>query len=244
MTTYIHLTRPPLREAAIHIQLAEELPATFVNRMKDILLAGFEKNLPIKKGRFSFQLNADSPAQASVTSDEADGYRYQSGDGARVVQLRRSAMTFSVLQGYTDWDDIRYSASAVWNQYLSMAGPVVVDRVAVRYINVIGVPLGADFDDYLAAGPRIPSKLPQSLLNFFHRVVVPFSDAEATAIVTQASEPPTQANAPVLLDLEINAQCKAQGSSTEIWSRLEQLREIKNLVFFSSLTEKALGLYR
>lgn len=244
MTTYIHLTRPPLREAAIHVQLAEELPATFADRLKEIALGGFEKVLPIKKGKFSLQINVDSPSQASVMTDELDGYRYQSGDGARVVQLRRSAMTFSVLQGYTDWDEIRSSARSIWNQYLTIAGPVVVALVAVRYINVIGIPLGADFDDFLAAGPRIPIQLPQTLLSFFHRVVVPFPDAEATAIITQATEPPTQTNVPVLLDLEINAQCKAQGGSTEIWSRLEQLREIKNMVFFSSLTEKALGLYR
>lgn len=244
MSTHIHLKHPPLREAAIHLQLAEELPLSAADSLRRIQLVGFDKVTPIKKSRFSFQLNIESPAQASVTSDESDGYRHEFGDAARVVQFRRSAMTYSVLRGYSAWEEIKTSTITAWNEYIRVLEPVTVAQVAVRYINVIQVPIGVDYDAILTAGPRIPEKLPQLLNSFFHRVVIPFSEAEATAVITQLPEPATERNVPLVLDIEINAPCKAEGHSTVIWSRLEQLRDIKNLVFFSSLTEKALESYR
>jgi uncharacterized protein (TIGR04255 family) len=198
----------------------------------------------MKRGQFRFQIDAEKPAQAVVAGEEVDGWRYDSKDGSKVVQLRRSGMTFSVLKGYTKWGDFKASAQDVWLQYCKWAGNLTVGRLAVRYINVLRIPVGADIDNYLTAGPRIPPGVPQLLNGFFHRVTIPFADAEALAIVTQVLEPSEPVSSPVVLDIDVQSQKKYDGQSLELWSHLDKLRKAAHLIFFSSLTHNALELYR
>jgi len=71
-------------------------------------------------------------------------------------------------------------------------------------------------------------------------VLVPFEQDGATAIITQTLEMPALA----VLDVDVFTECSLEGTSVEIWSRLEKLRNIANRVFFSSLTEKVIESYR
>ena len=130
---------------------------------------------------------------------------------------------------------------------LQISGPSAkrVNRLAVRYINAIELPLaGADFDEYLTAGPRIPESLPQFLTSFLQRVVLPFAEVSGHAIITQALEAPTTRGLTAVLDIDVFAECLIDGADPEIWSKLGQLRIIKNRIFFASLTKKALESYR
>lgn len=223
------------------LRLRDELPSSFVPKLKS--LEGFPVAREMKQGKFTFQLSKDKPAEAQVTTDEAFGQRYEKEDGSEVLQFRRNGVTYSILKNYTSWDMLRDAARNAWLRFLAISGPVNVSRVAVRYINAIDVPLGADFDEYLTAGPRIPTPLPQVLNGFLQRVVVPFEDDDASAIITQAMEVPTAGNIPVVLDIDVFGNCSLEGESAEIWSKLERLRGIKNRVFFSSLSQEVLKLY-
>lgn len=238
-TTFPKLTRPPLREALVDLRLREGLPASFVPNLKS--LEGFLISREMKQSQVTVQMG-DKPTEV-VTTDEAYGRRFDREDGSAVVQFRRNGLTYSILRNYTSWDVLREAARNAWLHFLAISGPVNVSRLAVRYINAIEVPLGADFDEYLTAGPRIPTPLPQILNGFLQRVVVPFEDEDASAIITQAMEVPTAGNIPVVLDIDVFSSCSLEGASTEIWSRLEKLRSIKNRVFFSSLSPKVLDSY-
>jgi uncharacterized protein (TIGR04255 family) len=203
-------------------------------------LEGFPIIKQIKYGQFTFQLTKDQPAEAKVDTEEAFGQRYEREDGAEVVQFRRNGVTYSILRNYASWDLLRDAARNAWERFLAISGPLNVSRLAVRYINAIDIPLGADFDEYLTAGPRIPAPLPQVIARFIQRVEVPFADEHATAIILQALEAPTLG----VLDIDVFSECSLDGASPEVWSILEKLRSIKNRVFFSSLAAKVLESYR
>jgi uncharacterized protein (TIGR04255 family) len=242
---HTQLLHPPLREALIDLQLREDLPVSFVESLKGKELSGYPSVKPIKRGQFSFQIDLQKPSQASVKSEEPFGWRYETNDGSRVVQLRRNGVTYSVLRSYTNWDELKASTKAVWQQYGKWAGTLRVERLAVRYINVFELPAGgADFDDYLTASPRVPPELPQAVSGFLQRVVIPFSTDGTTAIVTQALELPAERGVPVVLDIDVYRKCELVGDSLEVWSQLDKFRGIKNAIFFSSVTEKALEPYR
>lgn len=244
MTNVPQLSRPPLKEALLGLQLSEELPPSLVQSFKEKKLKGFESARPLKRGQFRFQIDVEKPAQAVVTGEEIDGWRFDSSDGAKVIQLRRSGMTFSILKGYTRWDEFKMSAQGAWLQYCEWAGTLSVGKLVLRYINVLQIPLGADFDNYLTAGPRVPPGAPQLLNGFFHRVEVPFADANATAVISHVLEPRDSTSSPVVLDIEIQSPQIYDGASLELWTHFDRLREAADLIFFSSLTEKALEQYR
>jgi uncharacterized protein (TIGR04255 family) len=131
---------------------------------------------------------------------------------------------------------LRKAARGTWQGFLAASGPVNVSRLAVRYINAINIPLGADYDEYLTTGPRVPKLVPPIVTSFIQRVLVPFEEESATAIITQTLEMP----APAVLDIDVFTECSLEGASADIWSGLEKLRNIADRIFFSSLTEKVI----
>jgi uncharacterized protein (TIGR04255 family) len=224
------LTRPPLREALVDIRLREELPGSVLSKFEA------PKGFPVKKGmkhaQFQMQAEADKPFAAKVLTDEPLGMRFEREDGSEVVQLRRNGLTYSILKNYPGWEVLREAARGTWQGFLAASGPINVSRLAVRYINAINIPLGADYDEYLTTGPRVPKLVPPIVTSFIQRVLVPFEEDSATAIITQTLEMP----APAVLDIDVFTECSLEGASPDIWSKLEKLRNISDRIFFSSLT--------
>lgn len=245
MAEYRQLAHPPLREALVDLRLAQELPSSFLSDAATRPIDGFERTDQMWRRKVQVQMQAASPASISESLNEPFGWRYSTADGSRVVQFRLDGATFSVLRDYRSWDAMKASAQEYWRHYCRWASSVPVGRLAVRYINVLELPGPvADFDTFLTAGPRIAPELPQALTGFLNRVVIPFSTEGATAIVTQALEPPTEASIPVVLDIDVFSPCTMEPGSMDIWSKLDQLRVIKNRIFFSSVTERTLEPYK
>jgi len=184
---------------------------------------GFQLSGQARRGHVSFQIGKPVvPAKA----DELYGWRYTSTDGSRIVQFRTDGVTYSTLRGYTTWVNAKEEAQALWRQYCERWGPGEVARLAVRYINLLEVPPGADFDLYLTAGPRVPPGAPEALSSFLHRVTIPFSaDATTSAVVTQALERKPDASAAIVLDIDVSRVCRHKVDSPEIWGILDDLQE-------------------
>lgn len=194
----------------------------------------------MKHGQFHLQAEADKPFAAKVITEEALGVRYEREDGSEVVQLRRNGLTYSILKNYRGWEVLREAARDMWRVFLLASRPVNTSRLATRYINAIKIPAGADYDEYFTTAPRIPKSVPQFVTGFMQRVLVPFEEDAAIAIITQMFEPPTSA----VLDIDVFTEVSLEGASEEIWPRLDNLRNIADRIFFSSLTEKVIDSYR
>jgi len=236
-----HLSRAPLREALIDLQLSTPLSLSFANELGGKKVSGFERKNEIRQ--FSIKLFGPNET-AEDRSEEVLGWRYESGDGNRVVQLRRNGMTYSILREYTEWGDIKSAARSIWEHFRGWAGKATLGRVAVRYTNVLDLPAGVELNNYLSAAPQVPSGLPQALTHFLQRIVVPF-DMGIFANITQTLEP-SMSMPPVtrvLLDIDVYCQQQFETDSQEIWDFLDHLRRVKNSIFFSSVTERALEAY-
>jgi uncharacterized protein (TIGR04255 family) len=86
----------------------------------------------------------------------------------------------------------------------------------------------------------VPPGIPETLSGFLHRIVVPFSSDGTSAIITQALE----ADGGVVLDIDVWRESRSRTNSPELWITLDGLREIKNRIFFASVTETALEPYK
>ncbi len=237
-TKFPKLTRSPLKEALLDIRLREELPASVLARFK--APNGFPVAKEMRQSEFQFKVDDGKPL-AQVLGEGAMGWRYEREDGSEVVLLRRNGVTYSILKNYPGWDVLRDKTRDVWREFLAVSGHVTAGRLAVRYINAIHIPLGADYDDYLTTGPRIPKSIPPLVTAFMQRVLVPFEEQAATAIITQTLETPSTS---AVLDIDVFTEGSLEGTTEDIWTRLGNLRGIADRVFFSSLTEKVLESYK
>jgi len=220
------------------------LPISFAESLQTQELPGYKYVNPMRHGQFSLKYGLAVAPEATITQDELLGARFESPDRSKIILLRRNGITCSIVQGYSTWSDLKRTAQEIWPLFRGWAGRTQVSRLALRYINVIEIPLASDFDDYLASAPRVPSELPQLIASFFERVIIPFTEADAHAIVIQATEPKPGPSVSVVLDIDVQCNRTLDASDVRIWETLDKIREIKNLIFFSHMTEKGLEAYR
>jgi uncharacterized protein (TIGR04255 family) len=235
------LANPPIKEALLDFRLAVAQPPEFTEALSKASIPGLEKKQVLTTGQFEIKIGPVS--EAMVKQQERVGWRYESEDGSRVVQMRRDGITYSILRGYKDFPEIKDAARKIWQLYLEhVQASVTVARTAARYINVLDVPGNVEMNDYLTSAPQIPKELPQVYENFLQRVAIPYQ-RDTHAIITQALEPSVQPGARVILDIDVFALRAISGESLNLWSLVDELRVMKNTIFFSSVTELALEQY-
>lgn len=240
------LRNAPIREAIIDLRVAPTIEPSKVAKVVEGLKGTFPKQDTLRQGTFGFEI-ASGELKTSTIESGIRGSLLASEDGKYVVQMRSDGFTFSRLPPYETWEVMRQMAAPLWDTYVSGAGISTVSRIAVRYINVMPLPLPiGDFDEYLTAPPEIPAALPQELAGFFSRVIIVNRNVDALAVVTQALEPQADQKVPVILDIDAYREIPAAewgANDPRIWETLDQLREFKNQIFFESITEKTAELF-
>lgn len=107
------------------------------------------------------------------------------------MQSRFNGLTFSRLAPYDSWEPFRNEARRRWEVHRKKSNPQSVDRIAVRYINRIGIPGGAvDSKDYFRNSPEIAPELPQHLEGYFVQLRFEYPDARGHCLINQTIVPP------------------------------------------------------
>lgn len=247
MATQRHLSRAPIREALIDIQVSPPVPIGALAGLKEKFAHKFPECKNIWQASVGLEIAPDGNG-ATTTEKSLVGYRFEAPGIPSVLQCRTNGFTFSRLSPYETWEQMRDEAQAMWFQFVSEAHPTAVSRLAVRYINALRIALPLDtFATYLAVPPELPAVLPQTLAGFLQRFVISRPNDNCTAIVTQALEESNPKVTPdgvtVFLDIDVFKSLELPPDSPEIWDTLQMLRKFKNDIFFEYLTEKSVELY-
>ena len=239
----------PITEALLDIRV--KLPAQTDLAKLATFHDAIKQKYPSKHERMAWrghiEIQASPVAQVSQSAAGGpDGYSFTSIDGRQVVQARLDGFTFSRLKPYDKWEALRDEARELWQHYVRITSPEAVTRVALRYINRIEIPLPIrDFKDYILTTPEIAPDLPQGLGSFFMRLVIPDPKAQAVAIVTETVEPIDESSnrLPLIFDIDVFRMAAFNVQDKSLWETLEQLHDLKNDIFFKSITPKAKELF-
>ena len=239
-----HLRNAPIVEAVIDFRVLRRegvSPDRFAGLQSALgsqysqatLIQSFEAQLILSQEKV--------PSSSTVTAPLGWQYRADS----MVAQFRVDGFTFSKLVPYTTWNGVFSEALRLWAAYIKVAQPAEVVRVAVRYINRLQVPVPAQLSDYLAAPPLVPPPISQQLQQFLCRLVIDDGGRNASAVIVQASEPLIGPPAITLL-IDIDAFKESLAVAPEdprLPEMFLQLRDLKNEIFFASITERTAEMY-
>lgn len=247
MNEYTVFPNAPITEALLDIRV--ELPEDVTLAKLEIFHGFVKERFPEKQERVSFTAGFKlSPAGPEVlpTSGRPDGYLFRSPNEKKIVQARLDGFTFNKLKPYENWKVFRSEARELWNFYFQITNPIKITRIALRYINLIEIPLPMkNFKEYILTLPEIAPKLPQALAHFFIQLVIPNPDIEATAIITQTiGNSPNSQRLPLILDIDVFREVIYIDNKVEMWDEFEKLRTLKNDIFFNSITEKTKELFK
>lgn len=245
MATARHLGKAPIVEAILDLRVA--LSPDFELERFVQLQQPLRDRYPIMEstgvveGTIQFQAGR-ATSQASTTQR---GFIFKSEDGHDLAQYRIDGFTFNKLKPYSSWKEILPEAKQLWGRFVSVAKPCSISRLALRYINRLGFPLGKEpINKYLTSFPMIPEGIPSVMHHFLTRVGVSDAATGIKANITQTTEEPTEPNSvPVILDIDVFMQGDFPVESTKIWEHFERLHEVKNAIFFGSITEETARLY-
>ncbi len=244
MTEVRHLQNAPIKEALIDIQVA--LPEKGSMEALLSLYESFKDDYPdmkaLHRGEFGFQLNGGESAQTTM-GHSVIGYRFASSDGTQVVQFRNDGFTFSRLEPYQDWEQMRDEAIKLWEIYINSASPMLITRVATRFINVFTLPYGSDLNSYLKAPPVIPEGLNNEVGGFFTRIEIHEPTIGARGLITQTLEKSPEDQASIVLDIDVFKLGRYEIGEKGYLECLENLHDYKNDIFFKSLTDTAMELF-
>jgi len=241
-----HLNNAPIHEALIDLRV--RLPQSFDHEIlkngHELVKENYPKSDTRLRGQFEFGFAPDGTTTQRAEK-AVDGYFFKTEDEKRLVQFRLDGFTYNWLSPYETWERLRDEARRLWGIYAALAKPLVISRVAVRYINRLNLPLPVnEFGEYLTAPPRVPDALPQGVSSFLTRVAINEPRKGFTGIIIQALEGVVDPGTiSILLDIDASKEAEFDGDGVDAWRTLEELRNFKNDIFFQSVTDKTLSLF-
>ena len=245
-----HLNNAPITEAIIdfRVKLPSEFKVEAFLELKKTIGDRFPKFEERKLFSSQFGFKKGKPLPPSAEYHGVHGYFFRPEDEKNVAQFRIDGFTFSRLKPYTNWEKMFEEARDLWGRYSGIAEPEAVTRLAVRYINHINIPLPVDdLSNYFTAAPEIPDNIQGAISGFLSKIVVYDQEMDVATNIVQALEKSTKPDKHITVVLDIDSFKVKVGDfnmgNDEIWETFANLHNIKNQIFFNSITEKTARLF-
>lgn len=185
-----------------------------------------------------------SPPSQTVEDLGWTGLRYQSIDKKHIGQFNRDGFVFSRLEPYVDWSQLLGEGLKLWNLFCDLARPTEINRIGLRFINRITLPHGElKVDDYIQQAPVAPQGLELPFIGYLHQHLLAVPGHPYAVNVIQTIQPPQQNQGiGLILDIDVFTQ-GIDVKLEELTHRLDEMRWLKDKVFFGSITDKAKEMF-
>jgi uncharacterized protein (TIGR04255 family) len=203
----------------------------------------FEKKYPQKKKTLNILGNIEVKNGIEISNETQTKFKgliFSNKKNDRQVQFRIDGFTLNFLSPYSEWDDFYSEALSLWEIYYRNLKPNKINRIALRYINKINIPLPFDsFQEYITNMPPIPKSMPQLYNGFFMQIQVPCQDNNYSAVITETIETPTEIMVPFILDIDVFKEINNDFEFNDF----NYMRSMKNLIFEDFITDKTRKLF-
>lgn len=248
MTDYPIFKNAPITEALLDIQVS--LPPDVDLAKLASVQDQVRERYPAVQERQQWQIQAvamgDSQPEVSQSGGVV-GYIFFPDPSCqdRAFQSRLNGFTFSKLKPYETWGAFQAEARELWDIYSGIAQPTQINRLALRTVNRLNLPMPfSDFNEYILTTPEVAPGIPSDLAQFFMQLSIPQPGGEI-AVVTSAM-PPLQLDqtfVTIIFDIDVFVEETLLLDPETIWEKCESLRQVRNDIFFNSLTDKAKELF-
>lgn len=248
MSEFPVLENAPIVEALLDIKvdLPEGVDVAALARVQDRVKDRFPERRDKAGLEFRFEQGEAGLPELADRIALSQGFMFVAPpEQAKVFRATVDGFTFSQLKPYRQWSIFIEEARELWRDYCDVAHPLRIKRIGLRTINRISLPLPlGKIQDYLLTLPDIAPGLPTDVSEFFMRLVMPQPDTDVIAIVTTATEPSERGDVlPVVFDIDVFAEHTYDPQSEDVWRKCEELRSVRNKIFYKSITPATKELF-
>ena len=237
------LKHAPIREAVVDIRVPP-VPPSSLDALRE-LAKGLEYPVVHEAFEFLGQFNLGPQGMmAQGQQSRPSGFRAVSESRSQIVQFRLNGMAVSRLEPYESWEQLVAEAKQLWLAFREAAHPEGATRLGLRYINHVRVPYpGSDLRDYFAGLPDLPKEWPQAVSSFLFRQTLHDDLTGAAVNITHAlADDVDEDRIGVIFDIDAYREASFGVDDPELWGTFGDLRDLKNRIFFSGVTEATLSL--
>jgi uncharacterized protein (TIGR04255 family) len=228
------ISRPPIKEALVDLRLKYKEPLSA--EQLDAIHSALSEELPKKTLRAAlvFTFSSGQPSQ----ENGVDGYVLKDKLGKKVLQVNKEGITFSLIDCYSGWDSFIADFWHFLEVIVGIAPVLAIERVGVRFIDKILLPVPVNsLTEYFTVVPDFSAVNEGAPSEWFMRTTLPRDNLKC--ILTQAINPAESSKDKIafILDIDVFELKNFEFNETALESTLSTMREVKNDVFFASITD-------
>jgi uncharacterized protein (TIGR04255 family) len=172
-------------------------------------------------------------------------------DDTRMVAVGQDVLSVHMFRPYLNpaapeksgWEEFRHRLRTALDAYWSVAEPVGVHRIGIRYINKIVIPQrNVEIEEYLTCALRHVDGLPDRMNNFVNRVEYTHEDG-VRLILSHGTVDAPQEHFGLLLDIDVIWEASDLLNQDEALAKADELRGRERIAFEALITDKSRGLF-
>lgn len=232
------LTNPPVIEDVFDITIKpiSETDVGALSFKNDDFIKKFSISHPI----FETTFKVDVEGQASSHSKKQIGFSYKSPNSEELVQHRINGFSYHKLGKYYGWEQFIKSANIYWSEYQNLVKNIEVQRLGLRFINVIDV--DSELRDTFKILPNTKSFGELSDIQYKYMLNLMRYECSAVVNLIPTTRTANSQNAKYILDIDIFKE-DVGDSLKNIEAQFKKMQSAKNKIFFDTLTKEALKHY-
>jgi uncharacterized protein (TIGR04255 family) len=235
--------RPPITEAVVEVRIAPPANRDLLDKVQGRL----QSEYPLPPQR-TFNMHVEVGEETAKLRQEPLGYRLTSTDASEVVSIAAGAIATSRLPPYEGWEPFVARARKNWETWKRVVGRREIIRIGVRYVNRIDVPNPTQepvaIEDYLNFSIRLPPAGIPPVLHFAINAQAPLGKDECKLILNASTAPsPLVKTVSFILDLDVSLDVGLPQNDEALWALVDRMREYKNFIFETCITDRARALF-
>lgn len=242
------LLKAPIVEAVVQISAKPDQPISEAKLRQHLIasLPDFPELQPLHQLEMHAEMaKEDTPAKFR-NSDGWHGFYLTSPDKLNVFQCLRDGIVFSRLAPYHTWDQFVADCLRLWSVFKDFAKPPEIQRVGVRFINLIPLAERALVRKYLAKPPKFIESLNLPVVGFLSQSLheVPGHDLQLKVAQTiQPPVPPQVFECGLVIDIDVFSTKPIEADDIALNDCLAKTRWLKNKVFFDLIKPSAIKTF-
>lgn len=239
------MDHPPVVEAIFGLQVV-----TATDLDKESVLSTLDANLPegftvkqvMDHVNVEFRDDGNGPVPQSPTHGWI-GVRLHGPDDKVVAHFMRFGMFVSFL-AYHSFEEARPLVQQLWGAYTRSFTPQLVNRVSIRYINMLKLPFEndqVDLEKYFRVNLKFPDELTGQMDHFHQQFVIRDPETRIPARVMISNQREEEGNLVVAFDLEGYQERQWTPDDSVIWDDFVLVRNWTYHIFRATLTDACLG---
>jgi uncharacterized protein (TIGR04255 family) len=235
-----HLSKAPIVEAVIEIRFVPSVKwdeTSLQNKLKQ-RLPDYPKIETVRQARY--QLTIGKQNNPPVEDLGCVGLKLHSNNNLHIAQFNKEAFVFSRLKPYEDWGQLSGEALRLLVIYCELLKPKEVTRIGLRFINRIAVKQEKiELADYYKYPPEPLKELDWMLAGYLHHDVMQVPETAYRVNLIKTVQNVLAGEIGLILDIDVFTQKEPfEYNELHIKKCLEEMRWVKNKVFFCSLIDK------